>query len=191
MTKLQTLKGRTFDLLHPTAEMIDPDEICVVLSRIPRFGGHTIEPYFVAQHSLLVESLVDEPALKLPALLHDAHEVYNGFGDVTSPAKRIPDVWAALYDIASPIDDAIAVLFGFHPEDFNRIDIANADLVALATERRDLLAVADDPSIWGPLPEPAAERIVAMSSQEAEVAFRKRLYELWEEVINGEEKKEG
>jgi hypothetical protein len=179
MTTLQTLKGRTFDLLCPTAEMIDPDEICIVLSRLPRFGGHTFEPYFVAQHSLLVESLVDDPVLKLAALFHDAHEVYSGFGDVQSPAKRIPGVWEFLCDIASPIDDAIAVRFGFHPEDFGRCDLANADMIALATERRDLLAVADDPSIWGPLPEPAKDMIVVLSSRQAEDAFRKRLYELW------------
>lgn len=181
MTKLQTLKGHTFDLLHPTAAMIDPEEICVVLSRIPRFGGHTLDgSYFVAQHSLLVESLVVEPELKLPALLHDAHEVYSGFGDVQSPAKMIDNIVACeLTRLHVRIDKVIAERFGFDWQLFVSSGVICADMIARSTERRDVMADTDDPSIWPEMPEPAEKRIGLMSSREAEAAFRERLYELW------------
>lgn len=183
MTKLQTLSGRTFDLLHPTPEMIDPEEICVVLSRIPRFGGHTVGGmYSVAQHSILVESLVGDPDLKLAALLHDAHEVYNGFGDVISPAKRIEgSLTERIERVNARIDYAIIERFGLRHGTFQYNEVKLADYRALATERRDVLANAIDPTIWGPLPTPAADRIVIMSSRQAEDALRRRLKELWDQ----------
>lgn len=57
------------------------------LSRIPRFGGQTIVPWSVAEHSLVVEGIVGYmfqnlkwlPAdTTLHALLHDAHEMMTG-----------------------------------------------------------------------------------------------------------------
>lgn len=68
-----------------------PSEVSIVdiarsLSRISRFLGHTSERYTVADHSLLVASLINgEPILKLHGLLHDAAEAYGG--DITKPHK--------------------------------------------------------------------------------------------------------
>jgi hypothetical protein len=56
------------------------------LARIPRFAGHTVGPWSVAHHSLVIEglarhvaeeaglSIYNETALRLAALIHDAHE---------------------------------------------------------------------------------------------------------------------
>lgn len=88
MTWIQTLEGRDFDLLSPDYRHIDPNTLAVCLARTCRFKGHCREFYSVAQHSLLVESLMVDDSLRLPALLHDAHEIYDGFGDIARPAHR-------------------------------------------------------------------------------------------------------
>jgi len=57
---LETVTGRMVDIIDPTPDQIDINDIAWGLSRIPRFAGHTITavPYNVAQHSLLVEEIV-------------------------------------------------------------------------------------------------------------------------------------
>jgi hypothetical protein len=56
------------------------------MAKINRFGGRTPEPWSVAAHSVLVESLCP-PDLKPWALLHDAHKVF--IGDLTDPAVEL------------------------------------------------------------------------------------------------------
>ena len=92
MSWIQTLDGGAFYVLQPDVNLINVDTIATCLSKTCRFKGHCRGFYSVAQHSLLVESLVKTPELKLPALLHDAHEVYSGFGDVASPIKKLPEI---------------------------------------------------------------------------------------------------
>ena len=79
--------GRTLDILRPTPEDIELEDIVYALSNINRFTGHASPTYSVAQHSLFVASLVDE-SLRKEALLHDATEAY--LGDVASPLKMLP-----------------------------------------------------------------------------------------------------
>jgi len=57
---LETVTGRMVDIINPTPDQININDIAWGLSRIPRFAGHTITsvPYNVAQHSLLVEEIV-------------------------------------------------------------------------------------------------------------------------------------
>ena len=68
---------------HP--ELVNLDDIAHSLSLINRFGGHAPYPYSVAQHSLLVASVLPDE-LKPLGLLHDAAEAY--IGDMVSPVKR-------------------------------------------------------------------------------------------------------
>lgn len=79
-----TASGKIISLNDPTPEMIDIQDIAGALSKICRFGGHTSAFYSVAQHSVLVASLVPD-SLKKEALLHDATEAY--LGDVIKPLK--------------------------------------------------------------------------------------------------------
>lgn len=67
----------------------DVREVAHSLSRLCRFTGHTDVTYSVAQHSLLVASLVSQtdPDLAVVALLHDAHEAY--LGDISRPVKDL------------------------------------------------------------------------------------------------------
>ncbi|MFN4100348.1 MAG: hypothetical protein ACK4GT_11275 [Pararhodobacter sp.] len=87
------LSGRRLDLLDPTPVDIELEDIAHGLAFVARWNGQTTGdwPYSVAEHSLLVESLVDrlDPGFpvrwRLAALLHDAPEYV--IGDMISPVK--------------------------------------------------------------------------------------------------------
>lgn len=87
------LSGRRLDLLNPSPLDVEIEDIAHGLARVARWNGQTsgAHAYSVAQHSLLVESLVagSEPTLdrrwRLAALLHDAPEYV--IGDLISPFK--------------------------------------------------------------------------------------------------------
>lgn len=176
---IQTYSGGAFPLLTPGPEHVHLRDISEALAKLCRFTGHTRWPYSVAQHSLYVADLVRaygridaEPY----ALLHDAHEAY--VGDVATPTKRALDlvsrggagvgplasggaagVASALEQLVAPIDLAIHRRFGlaWPPAPDVQDIVKHCDLMALATERRDVLL--DGPDWRMPLPSPAAERI--------------------------------
>lgn len=83
---IRTWTGRYFDVANPRAEDICIDDIAHALSLICRYNGHIDEFYSVAQHSILVASILPRE-LQLCGLLHDASEAY--FADVVRPAKRL------------------------------------------------------------------------------------------------------
>lgn len=174
---IQTLDDKAFFISKPTADMVTPEVICKVLCRIPRFGGHTKSVYSVAQHSVLVCDLVRDPELKLAALLHDAHEVYSGFGDVCRPAKYISkEVAAAIKECESGINVAIAERFGFDPKLFGRVEIREADDTALSTESRDLMGPR--PLEWDFHVQPVKQVVVPLLYG-GYYLFRDRLNELY------------
>ncbi len=195
---VQTASGRKFPLFAPSREDVLIVDIGHALSRIPRFNGHTIgaEPWTVAAHSLLVESLVPtaaEPGLRLAALLHDAHEAY--IGDIISPLKSALATMggkAALYAlqvIEDGIDKAIRGAFGL-PLVFSegwREAIKLADLQALRIESLDVMALPREP--WGPLPDHPdwirgdvrLRRIAPMPRDDVQRMFYERFSELMQE----------
>lgn len=144
---------------NPVADAIDIETIATVLGWTPRFGGHAKFFYTVAQHSIHVAELVQEPHLKLPALLHDAHEAYTGFGDVLRPAKQLAPIVA---ELEAKIDRAIAERFGFSPSLFSDPRIKHADNMLLATERRDVKG--NSGHYWGDLPDPIPASQVRIGS---------------------------
>ncbi|MEO1239954.1 MAG: HD family hydrolase [Pseudomonadota bacterium] len=87
------LSGRRLDLLDPTPMDIEVEDIAHGLAFVARWNGQTRGqyPYSVAEHSLLVESLLGrispelETKWRLAALLHDAPEYV--IGDMISPVK--------------------------------------------------------------------------------------------------------
>jgi 5'-deoxynucleotidase YfbR-like HD superfamily hydrolase len=87
------LSGRRLDLLDPSPLDIEIEDIAHGLARVARWNGQTDgeHAFSVAQHSLLVESIVSElePKLdrqvRLAALIHDAPEYV--IGDLISPFK--------------------------------------------------------------------------------------------------------
>lgn len=142
--------GKPFDILTPadTAANLSLPVIARSLARISRFGGHTTRRYSVLEHSLYVAELVP-PEYKAAALLHDAHEALTGFWDVSSPAKQL---FPGLKEIELAIDKVICQRFEVDLNLMRSHTIRQADLVMLATEKRDLMVESERP--WGKLPPP-------------------------------------
>lgn len=170
MTWILTQSGQQFDLLRPTASMIKPVDIAHALSRLCRFNGHTRAHYSVAQHSLIVASLVPVEH-QLVALLHDATEAY--IGDMTRPLKAVmPEYQYVEHQIWLAVCDRFDI----------QIDlpacVKEADMVALATERRDLMP--EHPGEWDCLRgvQPMKDTIVPLPADYASMAFFTQLMNL-------------
>jgi uncharacterized protein len=114
---LVTHSGRVLDYFFPQSESICIEDIAVGLSREFRFANQTYEAYSVAQHSVLVGSLVP-PVLALEALLHDATEAY--MKDIPAPLKKklkdyqiiennLMQVIAATFQIKYPFPEKIKI----------------------------------------------------------------------------------
>lgn len=127
-----TATGRQVYVRDPEPDSIAIDDIAHALAYLCRFGGHTREFYSVAQHSVHVSKLVPAEH-QLVGLMHDATEAY--LGDVIRPLKR--ELAGAYGDLEARWWAAIATRFALPlvlPE-----EVHQADVVALATERRDLI----------------------------------------------------
>lgn len=169
--------GRWIHLLDPRPEDIHIEDIANALSNICRFIGH-VKPfcfYSVAQHSVMVSRLVP-PELALCGLLHDAVEAYTG--DMTRPMKVALNTVApgAYKQIADRIEQAIAKRF--HLPWPWPAPIKEADMIAVMTEKRDLLHLTD--LDWGPMPEPHRELIFPKTPESARYLFLDRFRYLTE-----------
>lgn len=172
MSWILTASGKHFNYLDPRGEDIDIIDIAQALANEPRFGGHTRVFYPVAQHSWLASHIVPAP-FALEALLHDGEEAYCK--DIPQPLKLLlPDY----REIASRVGGAVRARYGL-PQQMSS-EVHHADLVMLATERRDLMP--PDPTPWAILDgiEPLPKRIIAMSPVKAQAVFLKRYIQLTE-----------
>lgn len=166
---VQTYTGRQFYPTNPRPEDIDFRDIAHALSNICRFNGHSREYHSVAQHSVHVSSLLEGRDLKLWGLLHDAAEAY--LSDVPKPTKPLLPEFEAMED---RLLQAVAVRFDLPwpmPEEVNR-----ADLIALATEKRDLMG--PEPAPWNLNIEPDPKRIEPVGPATARLMFIKAYTEL-------------
>jgi hypothetical protein len=139
-----TASGREFYLGGPRAILGNaPDlkDIAHHLAQINRFTGACSRPYSVAEHSLLVERIGRErdasPGLRLALLMHDAHEAYTS--DMSSPAKQALGIpWVGFEAMhANNVRRHFNLRTAFAAW---RAEVTACDLIALATERRDLTA---------------------------------------------------
>lgn len=165
-----TAAGRSFNLAQPEQSAISLMEIAHALSHICRFTGHTTKFYSVAQHSLFVSRIVP-PHLAAQGLMHDAHEAF--IGDVSAPLKSLlPDY----REVELRVEAAVRSRFGL-PLKFDSA-VKHADLVALATEQRDLMP--RDRTVWTVLQGIAAqpEEIEPLTADEAFDAFITRAVEI-------------
>jgi 5'-deoxynucleotidase YfbR-like HD superfamily hydrolase len=152
MTWMITRTGAHFDLQHVAPLSISTLDIAHALANIARFNGHTLRPYSVAEHSLLVVEIMErdlgvrQPGPLLAGLLHDAHEAYTG--DLSTPMKDMIDAASngAWRREEQRIADAVLLRFNilFTSQAHHEL-IKRADLMALATERRDLLPATPMP----------------------------------------------
>ena len=143
---LRTYTGRDFVLDAPSRRDVSILDIAWALSRICRFGGHVLAPHYsVAEHSVRVSRVVRDgggtPAEVLHALLHDAAEAY--IGDVVWPLKHLPEM-AGYRALEARVEAEVFASFGLPPE--LPAVVKRADLILLATEKRDLVRRHGDPS---------------------------------------------
>lgn len=158
---IQTISGNRFWPLEPDFTDVRIDDIAHALSLMCRFGGHCKSFYSVAQHSVLVASLVPQK-YRLAALLHDAAEAY--MADVLRPIKQsLPELQLFEHKLNCVIADTFGFDYPFHP------CIKEADNVMLATEKRDLMASSTHP--WAELPAPTAAIIVPWLPDTAKKIF--------------------
>lgn len=154
MDYLLTHTGRKARLFEPDPGFVALEDIASSLAKLCRFTGHCRGFYSVAQHSVFVADILQaqgySPRTQLFGLLHDAHEAYTG--DINTPLK------SGLYTVAGPFTRHICVvqkslqtavetaLIGDEtPIDGTYQIIKRADLIALATEKRDLMPSDDEP----------------------------------------------
>lgn len=127
------------------------DDIAHHLALINRFTGATSRPYSVAEHSLLVERIGQARGAgsltRLALLMHDAHEAYTN--DLASPAKIAVGLRWHGFEIMhqTNVRHHFLLRTAFAAA---RHEITTCDLIALATERRDLMPF--DPKRHGPWP---------------------------------------
>lgn len=88
---ITTNSGIAFDLVEPTPEMFNIDDIAHALSQQCRYNGHTDRFYSVAEHSTLLAYYFRNRQYSarfcLTALLHEVDEPY--YGDMVSPLKLL------------------------------------------------------------------------------------------------------
>ena len=168
---MQTYTGRMFWPFDPRVGDIEIYDIAVPLSRMCRFGGHCIEFYSVADHSVWVMERVPGhlgPKVKLAALLHDASEGY--LIDVPRPLKGSPE-FAPYKRAEKRVLEVIMTRFGvIHEYREWRDLIKGLDMMALATEKRDI--VIEGAGTWKGVEgiEPDFEVIVPTSDMVASAA---------------------
>ena len=124
--RMQTYSGRMVLPLDVKSAELDIGDIAHALALTNRYGGHSPFPLSVAQHSLMVCSVLP-PELQLEGLLHDGAEAYHG--DFIHPLKvHFPTLHLA----ESVLMERIAARYGFgypeHPK------VKAADLAVGATE---------------------------------------------------------
>lgn len=170
MSIIQLHSGGYINLLHPKPEDIHIGDIAHALSNICRFNGQTSHFYSVAQHSVLTSILVEDKSLALSALMHDAAEAY--IGDVTSPLKKLLPEYRK---IEANLESVIAERFGLSKT--KPAAVTKADLIALVTEKRDLMISTDfDADYWSDFSDikPNPEKIFFQSPEIAKQAFLMR-----------------
>ncbi|KKL05036.1 hypothetical protein LCGC14_2610080 [marine sediment metagenome] len=178
MTWFQTRSGQVFDFEDPSPDAINIEDIAHALSKQCRFNGHCTEFYSVAQHSCYVcDIITGSKAGQLTALLHDAAEAYTG--DMVAPLKyMLPD----FRRIEKRVESAVFEKFFSRESLMERLDavdeIKRADLIMLATEKRDLMEPCWKE--WEVLEgvEPLKDRIEGWSVETARREFMSRFRRL-------------
>lgn len=172
MSWILTATGRHFSYLDPRPQDITILDIAQGLAAESRYNGHTRGFYSVAQHAWLASQIVPRQHA-LEALLHDATEAYCK--DIPRPLKELLTDYQT---IEARVDLAIRATFGL-PLDMTPA-VKHADLVMLATERRDLMPA--DATPWPILEgiEPLPARVYTMQPAKAKALFLQRYVELTE-----------
>ncbi len=167
-----TRSGEYFYFDNPEAYDWQIEVIGHSLGNLCRFNGQVNEFYSVAQHSVIVSYLVPEE-LALPGLLHDGGEMV--LGDMSSPLKSL---FPEYKELQNRVDASLFRHFGLPAVEDPRIKIA--DLIALATEKRDLMIAPKELSRWASTENsiPMSEIIIPLDPKPARELFLARYREI-------------
>lgn len=138
---IATYTGTRFYLLDPQHDDIQIEDIAHGLAHTCRFSGQCRSFYSVAQHSVLMSTMVEDNRSKLYCLLHDGAEAY--VGDLTKPLKNCLPRYQ---EIEWRIQRMVYTRFGLHNE--TPTDIKDLDTRFLHAEARDMMHGIDD--WWDP-----------------------------------------
>lgn len=164
-----TFTGQLFDFTTGN-NVVQIDDIAHALANTCRYGGHCREFYSVAQHCVHASFIVPKQDA-LWALLHDAAEAF--VGDMPRPLKELlPD----FRTIEKRVEREVLEPYGLIGE--MPVSVHHADLVMLATERRDLMTY--HPGEWSLLDgiEPLQETITPWLPNQAKHEFMVRFGEI-------------
>lgn len=158
---MRTRSGGRFYPADPRPEDIKILDIASGLAKECRYGGQLEPHYSVAEHSILVASVLP-PELKLQGLLHDAEEAW--WRDMVRPARvLLPDYRA----YAAKTWRAVADCFGIPRELHDLVHQADNDV--LLAEKAQLFT--EDTSEWRIKGVMANVRIRCLDYREAEAEF--------------------
>lgn len=171
---LQTYSGKRFFPLDPRFEEIDIVDIAHSLSQQCRYAGHTRGFYSVAEHCLIISSVVS-PENSLWGLLHDASEAY--LMDIPRPLKRyLPDY----KQIEKRVMEVIATRFGLPPQEPD--EVKEADTRILLNERDTVMRLRKQ-YYWDIPGEPLPGVVInCYPPEQAKQLFLKRFNELMKGV---------
>ena len=170
--EILTVSGNYFRFDDVENSTFTIKDIAHALSHIGRYTGHTSVFYSVCEHSVRASYVVPAEHA-LAALMHDSSEAF--LGDVSSPLKAILTEYKMIEEY---VEEAILKRFGLpfpmHPE------IKKADLIMLATEKRDLMPKSNE---WDVLKgvNPLPDTIYPWTSGWAKMMFLDRYEELTKE----------
>lgn len=136
---VETYSGVKFNLSKPNHNDIFDEDIIQSLTQINRFGGHTIIPYTVATHVMLVTDIGRRMGCSANVIrhmyIHD-HPEYL-VGDSVSPMKRL--LSPLFQNVEDPILHCIYKKYNLElPTDEELELVKIADLLALGIERINL-----------------------------------------------------
>jgi hypothetical protein len=166
---IETFTGGKFYVFDPRPEDMRIEDIAHALSMQPRFAGHSLQFYSVAQHCLRAQELV--PNFKLWALLHDAAEAY--ICDIPRPIKHDKRM-KAYRQVERKIKAVIVRAFGLWPERQPK-EVTDVDNLLLLNEARQFMR--GQGLNWPCMPDetllefPEIAPVIPMPQQAAEFAF--------------------
>lgn len=177
---IMTATGNQVFPLTPDPRSISIEDIAMSLSRMCRFGGHSIPFYSVAEHSVHVASLVSH-SKRLAALLHDATEAY--LGDIILPVKimlKRLGAWESIEYMERKLERAICEALGVQRrEDFHDPEVKAADTLMVSVEIDRIMHQSNIPWHIDPLPEPYGDiRLQCWKPSEAREQFLNMYYRL-------------
>lgn len=169
---IETFSGERLYLAKPRPNEICIEDIAHALSLLCRYGGHCIEFYSVAEHSVRVSKELPKE-YQLAGLLHDAAEAY--VGDVTRSLKRLLPEYI---DIEHSIQHVIDAKYGIKYTVAMMDAVKETDDILIATEGRDLMPNVGNWAASLGVPQ-LKEVIVPYSSSLAKSIFLLEFYRLY------------